>query len=212
MQRRRPRTGKTPTMKSLFPLLALALVAAHAPAQAADLARAEEIVKGQCAMCHGEQGESSSPVFPRLAGQHAAYVARQLSDYKSGRRQSTTMQPMVQDLVPADFPALGAYFEKQPTVAHPVADPELAQVGRYIYLRGNADSGLPACASCHGEAGQGTDTLPRLAGQHARYTERQLKLFERRERTNDNAVMHTVAAKLTELEIKAVASYVSGLQ
>lgn len=199
-------------MKSLPSLFSVALAAACAPAPAADLARAEEIVKGQCSMCHGEQGESSSPVFPRLAGQHAAYVARQLADYKSGRRLSTTMQAMVQDLVPADFPALGAYFEKQPTVAHPVADPELAQVGRYIYLRGNADSGLPACASCHGEAGQGSETLPRLAGQHARYTERQLRLFDKRERTNDNAVMHAVASKLTELETKAVASYVSGLK
>ena len=185
-------------------LAAAALGAAQLPSLAADLSRAEEIVKGQCAMCHGEQGESSSPVFPRLA--------RQLADYKSGRRISPTMQPMVAELVPADFPALGAYFEKQPTSTHPVADPELAQVGRFIFLRGNTDSGVPACASCHGEAGQGTETLPRLAGQHARYTERQLKLFEKRERTNDNAVMHTVAAKLTELEIKAVASYVSGLQ
>jgi len=208
----RPRTRKRQTMKRLFTLLAVALAAAHAPTLAADMARAEEIVKGQCAMCHGEQGESSSPVFPRLAGQHAAYVARQLADYKSGRRQSTTMQPMVQDLVPADFPALGAYFEKQPTSAHPVADPELAQVGRFIYLRGNADSGVPACAACHGETGQGTETLPRLAGQHVRYTERQLKLFDQRERTNDNAVMHAVASKLTELEMRAEASYVSGLK
>jgi cytochrome c553 len=200
-------------MKPLPSLTALVLIATCLPAAtAADLARAEEIVKGQCAVCHGEQGESSSPVFPRLAGQHAAYVARQLADYKSGRRQSTTMQPMVQDLVPADFPALGAYFEKQPTEAHPVADPELAQVGRYIYQRGNADSGVPACAACHGDRGQGTDALPRLAGQHARYTERQLRLFDKRERTNDNAVMHTVASKLTELETKAVASYISGLK
>ena len=199
-------------MRHLYTLLIVALAAAHAPAGAADLARAEEIVKGQCFMCHGEQGESSSPLFPRLAGQHAAYVARQLADYKSGRRKSTTMQPMVADLMPADFPALGAYFEKQPTFAHPVADAELAQVGRYIYLRGNPDSGVPACASCHGEAGQGTETLPRLAGQHARYTEKQLKLFDKRERTNDNAVMHAVASRLTELEVKAVASYVSGLK
>jgi len=208
----RPRFRKSSTMKYLLTSFAALLAVAQAPALAADAARAEEIVKGQCAMCHGERGESSSPVFPRLAGQHASYVARQLADYKSGRRQSTTMQPMVQDLVAADLPALGAYFEKQPTIAHAVADPELAQVGRYIYLRGNSDSGVPACASCHGETAQGTETLPRLAGQHARYTETQLRLFGKRERTNDNAVMHTVASRLTELEVKAVASYVSGLK
>jgi len=199
-------------MRPLLTLLAVILAAAQGPAGAADAARAEEIVKGQCFICHGERGESSSPVFPRLAGQHAAYVARQLADYKSGRRKSTTMQPMVEELKADDFGALGAYFEKQPTFAHAVADPELAQVGRYIYLRGNADSGVPACASCHGETGQGTDTLPRLAGQHARYIETQLKLFDKRERTNDNTVMHTVASRLTELEMKAVAAYVSGLK
>lgn len=199
-------------MRRLLTLLAAACAVAHIPAMAADLARAEEIVRGQCFVCHGEQGESSSPMFPRLAGQHAAYVARQLADYKSGRRKSSAMQPMVEDLAAADFPALGAYFEKQPTFAHPVEDPELAQVGRYIYQRGNPDSGVPACASCHGEAGQGSAALPRLAGQHARYTERQLKLFDKRERTNDNAVMHAVASRLTELELRAVSSYVSGLK
>ena len=185
---------------------------AAAPAAAADLQRAEEIVQGKCFICHGASGESSSPVFPRLAGQHAAYVARQLADYKSGRRKSSAMQPMVEDLGAADFEALGRYFESRPVQFHPVDDPELAQMGRFIYQRGNPDSGVPACAGCHGTAGQGTATLPRLAGQHAQYTERQLKAFNQRERINDNAVMHSVSVKLTELELKAVASYISGLR
>jgi cytochrome c553 len=85
-------------------------------------------------------------------------------------------------------------------------------VGRYIYNRGNSFSGVPSCASCHGPTAQGSATLPRLAGQHAAYTERQLKLFNQRERTNDNAVMHSIASKLSELETKAVASYLSGLK
>jgi cytochrome c553 len=174
--------------------------------------RVGEIVMGKCFLCHGVDGESSSPVFPRLAGQHAAYIARQLADYRSGRRRSTTMQPMVEDLTPADFAALGAFYESRPVRAHPVEDPELAQVGRFLYLRGNPQSGVAACASCHGPQGHGTESLPRLAGQHAQYVENQLRQFNRRERTNDNAVMHTIAAKLTELEMKAVASYVSGLQ
>ena len=199
-------------MTRLLTLSVAVLVVAQVPALAADLSRAEDIVKGQCFICHGAQGESSSPAFPRLAGQNAAYVSRQLADYKSGRRKSSAMQPMVEPLTPDDFPLLGAYFERQPTFAHAVADPELAQVGRYIYLRGNADTGVPACSSCHGETGQGTDALPRLAGQHARYIETQLKLFDKRERTNDNTVMHTVASRLTSLEMKAVAAYVSGLK
>jgi cytochrome c553 len=122
------------------------------------------------------------------------------------------MQPMVDDLSPADFAALGAWYASRPTHAHEVADAELAQVGRFVYLRGNPYSGVAACSSCHGPAGHGTDTLPRLAGQHAQYVENQLKQFGKRERTNDNAVMHTIASKLTELEAKAVAAYLSGLK
>ena len=122
------------------------------------------------------------------------------------------MQPMVEDLSADDFKALGAYFESRPPQAHPVDDPELAQMGRFIFLRGNPYSGVAACATCHGAAGHGTETLPRLAGQHAQYTENQLKAFNKRERTNDNAVMHGIASKLTELELKAVAAYISGLQ
>jgi cytochrome c553 len=193
-------------------MLSAALLLSSALAAAAELQRAEEIVQGKCFICHGAAGESSSPVFPRLAGQHAGYVARQLADYKSGRRKSSAMQPMVEDLGPADFEALGRYFESRPPQFHPVDDPELAQMGRFIYQRGNPYSGVPSCASCHGGLGQGTATLPRLAGQHAQYTERQLKAFNQRERTNDNAVMHGVAVKLTELELKAVASFISGLK
>jgi cytochrome c553 len=193
--------------------LALFTTAALLPAAgAADITRAVEIVEGKCFICHGAEGESSSPVFPRLAGQHASYVERQLADYKSGKRKNDTMQAMVADLSADDMRLLGMYFESKPTRAHPVADPELAQVGRFVYNRGNPFSGVAACADCHGAAGHGTDRLPRLGGQHAQYVENQLKAFSKRERTNDNAVMHTIASKLTELELKAVASYVSGLK
>jgi cytochrome c553 len=198
---------------SWFQPLGLALlVAATSPAvNAADAARAEEIVQGKCFICHGMEGESSSPLFPRLAGQHAAYIARQLSDYKSGRRVSSAMQPMVADLSEADFKALGAFFESKKPEPHAVEDAELANAGKLIYDRGNTYSGVAACAACHGATGNGSEKLPRLAGQHARYIENQLKAFNKRERTNDNAVMHLVASKLTELEIKAVSAYVSGL-
>jgi cytochrome c553 len=200
------------TATTLLVLSAWATVAALLPARAADLARAEEIVQGKCFICHGADGESSSPVFPRLAGQHSGYVARQLADYKAGKRKSSTMQPMVEDLTPEDFKQLGVWFETRKPQAHKVEDPELAQVGRFIFQRGNPYSGVAACAGCHGAQGLGTETLPRLAGQHVQYTKNQLKAFNKRERTNDNAVMHGIAAKLNELEMKAVASYISGLQ
>ena len=122
------------------------------------------------------------------------------------------MRPMVEDLTPADFAALGRYFESRPTHAHAVADAELAQVGRFVFMRGNPYNQVPPCATCHGDAGHGTDVLPRLAGQHAAYIEEQLKKFNKRERTNDNAIMHAVASKLTELEAKAVSAYVAGLK
>jgi cytochrome c553 len=192
---------------------ALALVLAAWPAFArADMARAEAIVQGKCFICHGSDGESSSPAFPRLAGQNAGYVQRQLADYKSGKRKSSAMQPMVEDLSVADFASLGAYFASRPTMGHAVDDPELAQVGRFIYLRGNPYTGVASCANCHGANGHGTESLPRLAGQHAQYTENQLRSFNKRERTNDNAVMHGIASKLSELELKSVAAYLSGLK
>ncbi len=196
-------------LKALLPvaIAALAWPAAADP----QLARAEEIVQAKCFICHGMDGESSSPVFPRLTGQNAAYVARQLADYQSGKRVSSAMQPMVADLTKEDFVALGRYFATRPTHRHEVEDKALAQVGAFIYERGNPYSSVASCASCHGRNGHGTDTLPRLAGQHAQYTEKQLREFNSRARTNDNAIMHTIASKLTELEIKAVAAYISGM-
>ena len=198
-------------MRTTTAFTAALLLGASLGATADDAKRAEEIVQGKCFVCHGADGESSSPVFPRLAGQHARYVERQLADYKAGRRKSSAMQPMVEDLSPEDFKALGLYFESRKPQAHAVADPELAQVGHFVFARGNPFSGVAACSSCHGPTGAGTETLPRLAGQHAQYTENQLKAFNKRERTNDNAVMHAIASKLSELELKAVSAYISGL-
>jgi cytochrome c553 len=198
-------------MRPLSTLAASVLLCSASLPWANDQARVDEIVQGKCFICHGADGESSSPVFPRLAGQHARYIERQLADYKSGKRKSSAMQPMVEDLTPADFKLLGAFYESRKPQPHKVADPELAQVGRFIFLRGNPFSGVAACSTCHGPTGGGTESLPRLAGQHAQYTENQLKAFNKRERTNDNAVMQAIASKLTELELKAVSSYISGL-
>lgn len=202
-------------MNKLLPLAALAAACLPFVARAADaaqMARAEEIVQGKCFICHGASGESSTPVFPRLAGQHAAYVSRQLADFQSGRRRSAAMQPMVADLSPADIQALGVFFEAQPVQAHPVADNELSAQGRTVYDKGNKASGVQACNACHGEQGQGTEQLPRLAGQHALYLETQLRSFSQRLRTNDNAVMHRIASRLTEAEVRALAAYLSGLR
>ena len=190
-------------------LLAACLVAGAAWGQA-DEARAKKIVAGVCFVCHGMEGESSSEVFPRLAGQHWEYTARQLDHFKSGKRKSTAMADMAAKLKPDEMVALGKYFEKIAVPAEPAKDSELAAVGSYIFHTGNKYSAVPACASCHGKEGLGTSQLPRLAGQYSSYIEGQLKSFGNRERTNDNAVMHVIVTRMTPLEMAAVAEYLSG--
>lgn len=190
-------------------LLAACFVAGAAWGQA-DEARAKKIVAGVCFLCHGMEGESSSEVFPRLAGQHWEYTARQLDHFKSGKRKSTAMADMAAKLKPDEMVALGKYFEKISVPAEPAKDSELAAVGRYIFHTGNKYSAVPACASCHGKEGLGTSQLPRLAGQYSSYIEGQLKSFGNRERTNDNAVMHAIVTRMTPLEMAAVAEYLSG--
>lgn len=177
-----------------------------------DLARAAEISTVRCGLCHGVDGDSSSPLYPRLASQHHQYIAKQLADFKAGRRKSDTMASMATDLTQEEMLALGVYFEQKPTKPRLARDVELAGVGRYIFHRGNESSGVAACAGCHGDNGHGTDQLPRLAGQVPRYIEDQLRSFNKRERTNDNAIMHSIASKLTELEVKGVAMYISSLE
>lgn len=207
-------TGAAPGGVAPF-FAAMALIAALASpagalAQAPDLERAKKIVGGSCFLCHGLDGESSSEVFPKLGGQNAEYLAKQLANFKSGARKSSSMGGMVKDLTPEDIASLGAYFAAKPGSTHEIKDWDLAGVGRYVYLHGNRWTGVAACQSCHGASGHGTSSLPRLAGQNAIYLETQIKQFNTRERTNDNEVMHVIASKMSELEIKAVSEYLSG--
>jgi cytochrome c553 len=169
-----------------------------------------DIVNQKCAICHGEKGEGNS-TYPRLAGQHADYMVKQLEDFKSGRREGT-MNEMAADLTESEMGALAKHFEAMPVLSHKVRKKDFAAVGYYLYHNGNKYSGVPACASCHGEEGKGTARLPRLAGQHKHYLSWQLQDFNQRKRTNDNAIMHSVASKLTEFEIDALSLYISGME
>ncbi|WP_439115033.1 c-type cytochrome [Hydrogenophaga sp.] len=202
-------------MKACRPLILSGLAAvtallAHTGAWAqADEARAKRIAGGSCFLCHGAQGESTSEAFPRLAGQHAQYVAKQLEAFKSGQRKSSAMNEMVAKLTPDEMLALGKYYEKMSLPREEAKDPQLAAMGRYVYHNGNKFSGVPACVSCHGTNAEGAANLPRLATQFSGYIHTQLKSFNKRDRTNDNVVMHVVAEKMTELEMAAVAEYVS---
>jgi cytochrome c553 len=194
-------------MKHIF----LLLLGTFSLGQALAGANIEELVADRCATCHGAQGQSGSPIFPSLAGQNREYIAKQLGDFKAGKRVSDTMAPQVADLSADDFTALAVFFSTKPARVNRVADEDLLPVGRYIYAKGNSWSGVPACAGCHGATGHGTAQLPRLAGQNGRYLLTQLKEFTQRTRTNDNAAMHMVASRLTEMEAKAVSDYLSQL-
>ncbi len=189
------------------PLIAAAPALADEPA----LERARKIVAGSCFLCHGTHGESTAELFPRLAGQNAAYLARQLANFKSGERRSSVMQPMAAALTLEEMRALGRYFATQKSEPHPASDTRLAAQGMVIYRQGGGATEAAACTGCHGERGEGTENLPRLAGQIASYLAAQLRNFGSRDRTRDNAAMHTIAAHMTEAEILAVAEYLSGL-
>ncbi len=193
-------------MRALF----ACLLAAPAAADEAQLARAKAIVGGSCFLCHGMQGEAASELYPRLAAQNAEYIAKQLANFKSGDRKSKTMQPIAAALTPEDMRALGLYFSRQKSEPHTPTDAGLAARGGEIYAKGGAATEVAACVGCHGERGYGSEKLPRLAGQVASYLAAQLRSFGTRERTNDNAVMHTIAAKMTPAETRAVAEYLSG--
>jgi cytochrome c553 len=192
-------------------VLCLVLSPALARADDAAMARAEKVVAGSCFLCHGMQGESATELFPRLAAQNAAYIAKQLANFKSGERKSEVMPRMVGALTPEDMSALGLYFSRQRSAPHSPADAALAARGRTIYEKGGAATEVAACVGCHGDRGHGAENLPRLAGQVPTYLAAQIRNFGARVRTNDNAVMHTIAAKMTEQEIRAVAEYLSGL-
>lgn len=171
----------------------------------------DELVATRCSTCHGAQGQSATPIFPSLAGQNREYLLKQLGDFKAKKRVSDTMAPQVIDLSVEQIGALATFFAGKPAKVNSVSDADLLPVGRYVYIKGNSWSGVPACAGCHGDTAHGTEKLPRLAGQNSRYLLTQLKEFTERTRTNDNAAMHLVASRLTEMEAKAVSDYLSQL-
>jgi cytochrome c553 len=179
-------------------------------------ATVEEIASGVCAGCHNADGNSVIPMNPILAGQHAEYITKQLSDFKAiesnpPKRNSPVMSSMVAALSAEDINKLGEYYAKQKTnPSQVVADEKLIGAGKILYHGGNIDHGVPACASCHGPKGTGIPPrYPALAGQHAEYTLAQLNLFNTGDRANDNDVMHKVITRMSGQEKRAVSAYIS---
>ncbi len=175
-------------------------------------ADATEIAGTVCAACHGEGGNSSVPMFPRLAGLQVQYLSKQLNDYLSGKRKNDIMTPVVASLKWSDLSDLAAYFAAQKPQPGIVQDKELAAVGKVLYEDGNTTSGVPACEGCHQPKGVGNARYPRIAGQHQAYTIAEMTQFKKGTRANDRAhAMRSVAERMTEQEIAAVAEYLAGL-
>jgi cytochrome c553 len=207
-------------MKSLALLTSLLFAAttwanpAPAPTAKGDAAKAQKIVNDVCGACHSTDGNSTSPAYPVLAGQHPEYIAKQLGEFKSGARKNAIMAPNAAKLSDDDMLNLAAYFSAQQPKPRLAKDASLIAEGQKIYKGGNAGSGVPACASCHGPAGSGIPVqFPRLAGQHSKYVLSQLKNFRSGDRANDGGkMMQVIARKMTDQEMKAVAEYINGLR
>ena len=179
-----------------------------------------DLAKGQaaamvCAACHGGDGNSAIAINPSLAGQHSQYITKQLMNFKSGERNNAVMKGMVATLATDDdMKNVAAYFAAQKPRPGVARDQALVDAGRKIYRGGDGATGVPACMACHSPSGAGIPAqYPRLAGQMKEYTLSQLKAFRAGERANDSAaMMRTIASKLSDKQMDALAEYVSGLQ
>jgi cytochrome c553 len=197
---------------SLFAVLSLALLLPMA-AQAGDPVRGQQLSQA-CAACHGADGNSVNPEWPKLAGQHADYTYKQLMDYKSGRRENALMAGQVANLDEQDMRDLGAFYARQ-QMAPGTADESFAERGERIYRGGIPAAGVAACTACHGATGKGNPAalFPMVAGQHAKYSSDQLRYFRSAQRANDNGrMMRNLASKMSDADIQAVSEYMAGLR
>lgn len=208
-------------MKRVLLALALAAPAAVFAEGAAHAALAGDAAAGAskaavCAACHGVGGNGIiNPEWPKLAGQHSAYIAGQLKAFKSNERKNPVMYGQAAALSDQDIADLGAYFAAQKPVPG-VASKDAVKIAEKLYRAGDAARGLAACSACHGPTGAGNPAAqyPRIGGQSSAYTTIQLKAYKSGERAGGKhaPIMAAVAAKLTDEEIAALASYVNGLQ
>ena len=187
--------------------------------QAADKKRGEALYTNgdaarnlpACASCHGANGQSNIATNPKLAGQHEDYLKQQLNHFKSGERVNAIMNTYAKMLTPEEMNDIAVYLSAQTPKAGAARDKNLVELGKNIYRAGIAGKKVPACASCHGPAGEGIPVqYPRLAGQHQDYTVAQLNAY--RDNQRKNVMMSTIAQRLSNEEIKAVADYVAGLK
>ncbi|MCI0401417.1 MAG: cytochrome c4 [Gammaproteobacteria bacterium] len=200
-------------MKPFLAITVLFITVAMGPLEAPGDPTAGKTRSATCAACHGADGNSTHPDWPKLAGQSAQYLMKQLSDYKAGARSDPLMSALAAPLTDADIADLVNFYALQ-TRTVGSATPALVASGERIYRGGNRGTGIPACMACHGPRGAGNPTaaVPALGGQHAAYTAKQLRAFKSGERANDpNSMMRMIAERMSDEEIEAVADYISGL-
>jgi cytochrome c553 len=198
-------------LSSLCLITGLALSVTHA--HAAGNATTGKNKAAACAGCHGADGNGGAdPTWPKLAGQDADYVAKQLADFKSGARKNPIMQGMAGGLSAQDMQDIGAYYASLKPAPGSAKSKERVALGEKIYRGGIAKMGVTACMSCHGPSGHGIPPrFPRVSGQSAAYTEQQMLAFKRGSRSNDGEVMTRIAFRMSEKEISAVSDYMAGL-
>lgn len=183
------------------------------PSMAGDAA-AGKTKSAVCAACHGADGNSVNPIWPKLAGQHADYIAKQLEEFKSGKRPDPTMMGMAAPLSETDMADLAAYFESQ-TLKPGSYDAELLEMGQDIYRGGITETSVPACMSCHAPdgSGNGPAKFPALKSQHTAYVVAQLEKFKSAERANDpGKMMQNAAHLMSKKQMEAVAAYIAALK
>lgn len=217
-------------MNKAIAIMALSIIftGAISPSQAAGNTPAGKTKTASCAGCHGNDGNSIAPIFPKLAGQHASYLAKQLFDFKNHSRADASMEAIAAPLSDQDIEDIGAFyatqkisFQNKDGDRYLDADnevqitEELSNAGKSLYLNGNAATGVPACSACHGPTGAGNAPagFPALKAQFGAYVAKTLNDYKTAARTNDpEAMMQTIAKRMTENEINAVSAHIANLR
>jgi cytochrome c553 len=184
---------------------------AAAPAKP-DLAKGQELSTNVCAACHTADGSRGLPANPILQGQHAEYLVKQLTEFKAGKRANAIMNGMAAPLSDADVKNVAAFYASKQAKPGFAKNKDTVLLGEKIYRGGIAAKSVPACAGCHSPTGAGIPAqYPRLAGQHGEYVESQMTSFRAGTRANSPQMM-AIAAKMSDVEIKAVSDYIAGLR
>ncbi|MFT5806570.1 MAG: cytochrome c553 [Moritella dasanensis] len=211
--------NKWNAMKSLVLSFAM-LIGLMGSAQAAGDAATGEAISGTCTACHGADGNSPASIYPKLAGQNASYIVKQLKDFQLAMqtggekgRNNPVMMGMAAMLTEENMQDLAAFYSAQ-TMKPEETPEEVVAAGELLYRGGDIERGIPGCAACHGPRGNGSETakFPKISGQHADYIKAQLEKFSSKERANDhNGMMQDIAYKMKPADMEMISKYLGGL-